>query len=237
MRILVCDEDESYVDDLIAKLKSFSCDEELIFESYTDTPGIARQIQKGVPKDFDLAYIGDIIHGRNGFELARMIRERNPECIVIFLCDDYKYMHEGFRAYAFQMLLKQQNKYVESEFRRALKVYKRIHFQVKIHTNSGKDISVIPEDVHYIETHGDQVTLATDHYRYQGVIKNLKEVKVLLAEGYHFFQMHPQYFVNIEHIELIRCGELRMANGDSVPTSAMNREIIDETIQSYIDFY
>ena len=51
---------------------------------------------------------------------------------------------------------------------------------------------------------------------------------------HHFFPMHPNYFVNMEYISVVRNGELGMDNGDCVPTSAMNKEIIDDAIQSYM---
>lgn len=70
--------------------------------------------------------------------------------------------------------------------------------------------------------------------RYCGYFEKLKPLKQKLLE-YHFFQMHPQYFVNMEHIELVRSGELVMDNGDCIPTSAMNREVIDDAIQSFMD--
>ena len=72
--------------------------------------------------------------------------------------------------------------------------------------------------------------------RYKGFFEDLKRTKQMLVE-YHFFQMHPRYFVNMEHIELIKSGELRLDNGDSVPTSAMNKEVIDDAIQSFLNCY
>lgn len=236
MRILICERDDQYIEYLIEKIKSFPCDEELIFESYTETPGLARQLEQDVPKTYDLAFIGDIINGRNGFELGRMLKAKNPDCIIIYVCEDYKYMHEGFRAYAFQMLMKPQEKLLASEFQRALALYKKIHFQVTFYTLDGKEMQLAPCEIEYIETGLHNTSVITTESRYQGTFQDIKRVKQQLVE-YHFFQMHPQYFVNMEHIELIRSGELKLDNGDSIPTSAMNREVIDDAIQTFIDHY
>ncbi|UTY38039.1 hypothetical protein NMU03_10055 [Allocoprobacillus halotolerans] len=51
---------------------------------------------------------------------------------------------------------------------------------------------------------------------------------------YSFFQMHPHYFVNMNEILLIRNGELEMRNGDCIPTSIMNKELINDAIQSFV---
>ena len=71
MKILVCEENGDYVDHLIEKLKSFPCDEELVFESYTQTPGVAKRLER---EEYDMAFLGGIINGRNGFELGKMLK-------------------------------------------------------------------------------------------------------------------------------------------------------------------
>ncbi len=73
MKILVCEENGDYVDHLIEKLKSFPCDEELVFESYTQTPGVAKRLER---EEYDMAFLGGIINGRNGFELGKMLKEK-----------------------------------------------------------------------------------------------------------------------------------------------------------------
>lgn len=231
MKILICDEDEKYIEYLIEKIKSFPCDEELLFESYTETPGIARRIET---ENFDIAYLGAVIHGRNGFELGRMIHQHYSDCILFYVCEDYKYMHEVFRAYGFQMLLKTQEKLLASEFQRALTVYQKLHFHVLFHLEDETTHDFIPAEIVYIETTDETTTVITMGERYCGYFEKLKPLKQKLLE-YHFFQMHPQYFVNMEHIELVRSGELVMDNGDCIPTSAMNREVIDDAIQSFMD--
>lgn len=46
--------------------------------------------------------------------------------------------------------------------------------------------------------------------------------------------MHPRYFVNMHYILMIRNGELEMKNGDCIPTSIMNKELINDAIQSFL---
>jgi lytTr DNA-binding domain len=233
MKILVCEENGDYVDHLIEKLKSFPCDEELVFESYTQTPGVAKRLER---EEYDMAFLGGIINGRNGFELGKMLKEKNPDCILFFVCDDYKYMHEVFRADGFQLLMKPQEKLLASEFQRALEVYKKLHFQIHFFSLTGEVLNLVPSEIEYIETGMRETVVVTTKGRYKGFFEDLKRTKQMLVE-YHFFQMHPRYFVNMEHIELIKSGELRLDNGDSVPTSAMNKEVIDDAIQSFLNCY
>ena len=46
MKILICEQSEEFVDHMVKTIRSYPCDEEIIIESYTDTVGIARRIEK-----------------------------------------------------------------------------------------------------------------------------------------------------------------------------------------------
>lgn len=233
MRILICMDDEKFLKYLVKKIKTFDCDEKIYLESYTRTSGISIRVQSD---DFDIAYLGPVIDEKSGFDLGRTVHKNCPDCKIIYVCDDYEYMHEAFRAFAFQMLLKSQEKLLESEFYRALALYKKQHYHVLFYMENGTTHDFIPGEIVYIESTGNIVTVVTLDNRYRGYFENYLPLKQRLLE-YHFFQMHPQYFVNMEHIELIRSGELIMDNNDVIPTSAMNREIIDDAIQSFMNHY
>ena len=231
MKILICEQSEEFVDHMVKTIRSYPCDEEIIIESYTDTVGIARRIEK---ENFDLAYLGGVINGRNGFELGRMIHEKNPACLLIYVCEDYRYMHEGFRAYGFQMVLKPQEKLFDYEFKRALMIYKKLHYHILFHFDNGKTHDFLPSEIMYIVINNDGLEVVTEDRRFKGHFENFKKIQQELMNQHHFFPMHPNYFVNMEYISVVRNGELGMDNGDCVPTSAMNKEIIDDAIQSYM---
>lgn len=85
----------------------------------------------------------------------------------------------------------------------------------------------------YIECGRFQTKVVTESQYFYGHFHDLSRVKKKLM-NYSFFQMHPYYFVNMHHILLIRNGELEMCNGDCVPTSIMNKEVINDAIQSFV---
>lgn len=232
MNVLICMEDEKYMEFVLESVKSFQCDEEMVIDSYTEASWLMHMLKDEQSKDYDLAFLGEMIKGESGFDLGRLLKRNNPDCLLIYTCDGYDYMHEGFRVQAFQMFLKSQRYLVEEELIRAWEEYKRIHFQVVLHTRDGKVMKFYPMDIQYIETNNKRNSVVTDLGRYYGKIENFIETKEELMKRY-FFQVHPRYFVNIGNIDLIRNGELIMLNGDYVPTSAMNKEIINDAIQAY----
>lgn len=231
MRILICEEDEKYVEELAEKIKSFPCDEKIIIESYTETNGATRRIYE---QPIDMAFLGPLIHGQSGFELGKILTYEHPECIVFYVCDDYSYINECFENHAFQMIVKVQFHLLESEFQRALKLYHKIHYQVTFRLEDGSNIQLLPSEIIYIETDAKTSVVVVGKERYFGTFENMKLVKHRLL-GYSFFQMHQRFFVNMEHIWLIKSGELGMDNGDTIPTSAINRDIIDEALQTFVN--
>lgn len=231
MRILICEEDEKYIEELIESIESFPCAEDLVFESYTETPFVVKRLDV---QSFDMAFIGPVVNGKSGVTLGQMLKKAQPHCILFLVCEDYKYMHEGFRCHAFQLLLKSQPKLLETEFQRAMGLFYKINFEMGFKLNSGKEVQLLPSEIEYIETTDEGTIVVTKTERLYGKFKNLKTLKAKLLD-YHFFQMHPRFFVNMEHIKMLKAGELGLDNGDCIPTSILNKEIIDRAIQSFMN--
>lgn len=231
MRILICMEDEKYADELVERIKSFPCPEEIDFESYTETPFVTKRISV---QEYDMAFIEPVINGKNGCELARMLKEEQPQCILFLVCEDYRYMHESFRCHAFQLLIKAQPKLLETEFMRAIKLHNKTHFKLEYTLDSGQKIQLLPSEVFYIETFDDKTVVVTAKERLNGTCENLKAKKAALLD-YNFVQMHPNFFVNVEHLDLLRVGETKLTNGDYIPTSVLYLNEIDAAIQKYVN--
>lgn len=232
MRIIICEQDEEYVDELSKMLKTMAGDEEVIVESYTDTLSAARRFPV---QTFDMAFFGPVINKRNGFELGRMLKAQQQDCIFFLVCEDYRYMYESFRCEAFQLLLKSQPAMLEEEFHRALRIYHKKRYEISFALEDGKIVRFLPSDIAYIQMRNQQTIVVTRTDIYVGTFKCYKQVKLNLKD-YHFCQVHPRYFVNLEHLDLIRRGEIQLYTGDCIPVSVVNRDTVDEAIQEYFQY-
>lgn len=230
MRILICDYDEKYMEQLMKRIQAVS-EEELVFESYTDTHGAILRIDT---ETFDIAFFGTKVNGRSGFELGRILKKDQPDCILFYLCDDLTDMHEVFRIGAFQLILKNSDHMLESEFQRAVKTWKENHFSVPFMTLDGERMDFIPSEIIYIETRSENPIVVTTTGRFRGNFENLTQVKRKLKK-YDFLQIHPYYFINIRSVELLRAGDIQLNNGDFVPVSAMNEKLVEQTIHDFYD--
>lgn len=231
MKVFICMDDEDCIDYLSELLHAKAIDENMIIDSYTDYVHIIRLPQRD---SYNVAFIGDCIGEKMGFQIGCELHEVNPECLIIYIGNDYTYMHESFRSYGFQMLLKKElGDLFDSEFQRIWKYYRELYQQIIFDLEDGGTRLFLPSEIVYIETNRFRTQLVTNHQRYYGHFHNLIRTKNQLLD-YCFFQMHPNYFVNMNEIVLIRNGEVEMSNGDCIPTSIMNKGLINDAIQSFL---
>ncbi len=228
MRILLCDQDEEYLQTIAKRITKVSL-EELTFETYTDVQGAMRRVEV---EEFDMAFLGEGSDGKSGFDLGYHIKEEYPDCLIFYICENFKHLNEQFRVGAFQMLLKnKQDRHLEREFLRGVEKIHQIHFSITMTSlDTGEELNVIPSEIYYILTDHNELSIVTTQGKFRVEIENLVKVKHTLNQ-YHFFQVHPSYFVNLTLIRSIRTGELGLKNGDIVPVSQMNERFIERAIQ------
>ncbi len=229
MRILICDDKEEDVDALSKFIRTMKCDETIVVESYTDTVSAEKRIRKQL---FDMAYLGPVIHQESGFELAKILLKFQPDCIYFLICDDYQYLHEGFRSGAFQMLLRDQTDLIDEEFQRALRKYKERNYNFNFYLNNGKSIVLIPSEIEYIKYDGKETIVATTNNFYIGHFDCIQKVKYELKK-YSFIQINSMYYINMSNIDLIRQNEVQMYNGETISVSLMYRNFIEKEVRSY----
>lgn len=231
MKVFICIDDEDCIENLSELLYQKKIDENMMIDSYTQYPQILRSPLKG---SYNVAFISDYIDGNSGFKLGRELHCVNPECLIIYIGNDYSHMHESFRAFGFGMFLKKElYDLFNGEFQRIWTHYQQLHHQVLFYLDQGGSRRFLPSEIVYIECGRFQTKVVTESQYFYGHFHDLSRVKKKLM-NYSFFQMHPYYFVNMHHILLIRNGELEMCNGDCVPTSIMNKEVINDAIQSFV---
>lgn len=230
MKVLICIDDEDYISYLGESLNVLSCYEDIHCESYTDSTSIRRRFDEDI---FDIAILGSMICGQNGFELGQYIKRIQKDCILFFICETYQQIHDGFRLGAFQMLLKNQMDLLKDEFLRAYKFYCHMHFQIHFDTGEKMPVQLIPREILYIEKEKNNQKVVTCQEDYLGYFPRYTMTKEKLKE-YHFIQIHPSYYVNMNYIDALRCGEVELINGDIVPISARNKLSIDRVIQCFL---
>lgn len=155
--------------------------------------------------------------GRTGIECARLIQDRDPLCIIVFVTAHEEYMGDAFKVYAFDYLLK------PFEVERAMKtmdmVARRIRGSKPDEKKSPSAVSggngrrlmikgkegisfVDMEDILLVQREERQTVLyATGDRRYE-TSDSLSEVEERL-DSRIFFRSHKSYIINLDHIDTV----------------------------------
>ena len=179
--------------------------------------------------------IGTLVQNHSGFELAQCVKAQNSLCAIIFISDEKQYIGKAFEMKAFQFFKEDiDDNLLEKELKRVMLFYKRMYVKCVLNTKGGV-MTFSPQDIIYIETRDHRIRIMSTNGAFFGSVGDLIKMKSELMY-FHFFQIHQSYFVNMEHIISMRRGEITLTNGETIPTSILNRQCVKETIMKFLMF-
>lgn len=228
MRVLICD-DESSILELESSMIQQYCQENSItatFYSFTN-PLHAENIN-----EFDIAFLDIDMIEINGIQLARKLRLKNPDSVIIFVTNFIQYAPEGYEVQAFRYLLKTDIPqklipYFSDALRQVLSHRQTVTFSI-----SGEKIDVQTTHILYLESNRRIIImhLINDdrlEYRFYG---NMTEISERLQD-LGFLRVQKSYLVNMKFIELFQYDKVYLTGNICIPSSEKNHK---ELKQKYL---
>ncbi len=166
-------------------------------------------------RSFDIAFLDIQMDGMNGLEVAKSLRKRQDEIVLIFITGLKEYVFEALDLYAFQYLLKplDEKKFAEV-LERAVKEAGRNKEERGLFIKA-KNRTVAQTDILYIESRGKKVEIHTakkgESIQIYATMEGLEE---RLGDG--FYRCHRAYIVNMSHIAEYGSDKITLTNGDRV---------------------
>lgn len=216
MKVLICDDELEMVKLETSLLKTYCQENNLttVFCTFTD-PSQASNEDK-----VDIALL-DIDMGKlNGIDLARKLRAKNPDAVLIFVTNFIQYAPEGYEVQAFRYLLKNDiSQKLIPYFSEALQQILS-HRQTVTFSISGETIDVQTKNILYLESerHIIVMHLINDEraeYRFYGNMSAISDRLKNLV----FLRIHKSYLVNMEYIELFQYEKVSLKGGIYLPSS------------------
>ena len=105
----------------------------------------------------DLVLLDYEMEGINGFETAKVIREKNSNVSIAFVTVFYEFSREGYKFDAIRYLVKQEKSFEEELkecINKAVRISEKRKTQVRLIDFVEKSIPVNPENIAYIQTSG-----------------------------------------------------------------------------------
>lgn len=219
MNILVCDDDEIFTQQLTKEI-NYCCASWSI--DATVSPFIQpTQIDSSI--QYDIAFLDIDMKEITGISLARALRQRLPNIVIIFVTNFVQYAPEGYEVSAFRYLLKNNvqeklSSYLKLAFEQVFKSQQIVTISI-----NSEDVDVPIQNILYLESNHRIITMhlvntTRDQYQFYGNMANLSDKFKVLG----FLRIQKSFLVNMNYIELFKFGRVRLKNGQILPSSKRN---------------
>ena len=102
IRVLVCDDDKKFVQDMVERLKELTADRPICITGCSAPEKLTDQFLS----DFQIMFLDIDMGNYNGLEIARRVRKLRLDTVLIFVTHYMEYSPEGYEVKAFRYLLK-----------------------------------------------------------------------------------------------------------------------------------
>ena len=232
MQIAICDDEPDFRDELRNYLVEYKKDRRLQLDIYEFENGNDLCISK-IP--FDIVFLDYQMPSLDGMETARILRENNVLCNIVFVTNYPDFVFESFEVNPYRFWKKPvEFEKVESLLNLYIKQHKMLA-PIMIFDYDGQKI-IESKDVVYLEGDGRYCIIRT---RFETVhsSKTLSGVLELLPQ-YCFFRVHKSYAVNLYCVKRILGNEVWLNNGEKVLISRNNVSKFKVAYKNFIkDYY
>ena len=161
MNIAICD-DESLICQEIKQIIQ-ATPAEIIYQIY-EYYSAKELISSGI--NFDMVFLDiELNNSLDGLQLAKILQDKNPDLILIFISAYPKYITSALYLHTFQFLIKPiKSSLLQAEFLRGLDKYKLIHSKYTFKHYSEKIILEV-NDIVYIESQKRKLIIKLRNYK------------------------------------------------------------------------
>ena len=236
--IALCDDSHDELQSVKAFLNEYISErglgENVSVITYNDPSDLIDDIHSD--REYHIYILDIIMPGTNGLQLGKMIRQKQPGAIIIFLSPSDDFFPQAFDIYAFQYQLKPVKRHKLFEIMdKALSFFSTPKNYFSLTEKKGS-IRISFDQILYAELFSRTLVLhLKDGKSYQsGYLRNSFEAMVKpLLEDPHFIHPHKSYVVNLECVRRLTPGALEISDGSSIPIS---RNRAANTKKAYMDF-
>lgn len=240
MKILVCDDDQTSLEQIKGLLLAYAREKEVHMDirTYDSAIQMHEAILAGELAQVDLILLDILMQSKNGIELAEEIRAKDKEMPIVFVTFSPEFALKAYNVLAVRYLLKP----LETEAVWEMLDFVIAHLLTKkdkifgINTKKGC-VNVNYSEIVHIENIARKmwVTLKNGKvYQSVGIRDSFeKQVGILLQEE-NFIQPHKSYVVNLDYVSSYTTTMLHMDNNSDIPISRRNSVEVKKRYLKYL---
>lgn len=236
MQIAICDDEKTYLDFCICRIKGLVAREEnnceLIIDAYSSGEQLIKAYEAG--KEYDLVLLDIKMQELSGFDVARIIRKHNKNILIIFISSLGNHILNSFEYHPFWFLVKPvtDEKFVHV-FKKAASYI--MEDRNKLHSFYTQETGLTSLEINkilYLESRLRKVTIYTRTQTFT-YYANLKEEQEKLKEN-NFVRSHKGYLVNMAYIHSINKNNIVLKSRKVVPLSEHRHKEVFDCFTDYI---
>lgn len=229
MRLILCDDDASFLSMLSARIRDgFSRDAEI--RTCTDGNALMEEISAAPA---DAVFLDIDMPDADGFSLAEQIRKKTPGCMVVFCTCHNELVYESFEYEPLWFLCKDRLENslgpvlakIEERTRAAQKEY-IVRAGSMLRRVSCEDILYVDVQKHKVRLH-----LKNETVEFRGRLSDAEEN---LPER-DFVKINSGNIVNLKWVSSIRGSEIILENAETLAVSRSARGMVRDAFYSYLE--
>lgn len=229
MKIAICDDLQSARQELHAMVREYLAQESMTAEILEFSSGEAL-LEVFSPGLFDLIFLDIYMDGITGIQTAHLIREKDPDCLIVFTTTSLEHGADAFDLEAFHYLVKPVDK---TKLFSVLTRWKNLLSEIQtIPLRCGRSVRpVLIRDILYIEVQGRSSTVYTAKEAIPTSM-TLSSLEEALPAG-QFVKPIRYQLAALRHIRTVGEQELELENGTKLKISRRERENLRQQLSSY----
>jgi len=227
LKIAVCDDNRTELDDTRNKLESAYKSLDLMIYTFEEGKELLRSMDQIT---YDLIILDIEMPGADGLAVAAEIRRAGSRTAIVFLTSHIEYALKGYEVSALRYLTKPVKESQLSEIINHLVAKKSDTKKIMV-KNSDETVFVSISDIIYLEAQNQDIRIVTSENEYFRRY-NIRDYENELKE-YCFIRCHRSYIVNIAHVAGISSREIRLDNSETVPLSRTKEKSVREALVSW----
>ena len=185
---------------------------------------------------YDVIFLDISMRGQNGMELARKIREKEKDVILVFVTSDASYVFDGYEVGAYRYLMKPLDEEKLWEILDYARTQKEVEEENYILVKKdSQSVRVNLKDIIYIEAQKHYVNLCMENKESINIKTAFTELLQETQEKSDtIFLTHRSYAMNIEKVVRIGRTECVLSDSSVIPVS---RSFYKEVNEAFIKYH
>lgn len=215
MKILICDDEQQYIDKLKIHIEEFMHCRSANFEIHTfNNP------QQVVESDtvYQLAFLDIQMNELDGISLAKILKERNNKIVIFFVTSFNDYQDDAMDLRAFRFFEKPYNAdRLYSGLEKAMEYIDESYVDFYTYTNNDQK-KMLVDDVIYVERGNRQVTLVTTQGNF--TTKESFDEWCEILQNSFFYRVHKSFIVNLHYVTSYKYSEIFVQDNVRIPIAS-----------------